>query len=118
MSTNNRMGAVHEQFLVDLFGGRKTRGSGNQWQNPMDGRQSRMKEQFAFAWDGKSTLSDTISVTGKMWTKAVEQADGERPMLGLRYYANERLDVVRDLVVVSAYDMSEVLATLREKEGR
>ena len=49
-----------------------------------------------------------------MWDKAVDQADGERPMLGLRYYANERLDVVRDLVVVSAYDLSEMLTTLRE----
>ena len=114
MSTNHRMGDAHEAFLASLLDGSRSRGSGNQWANPMDGRHNRMTERFAFAWDGKSTLSDTISVTSKMWSKAVEQAGGERPMLGLRWYANERLDVVRDLLVVNAYDFSEMLTELRE----
>ena len=118
MSTNQRMADAHEQFLVDLFGGRRTRGSGNQWTNPMDGRTSRMKEPFGFAWDGKATLGGSIGVSRAMWAKAVEQAEGERPMLGLRYYENERLDVRYDLVVVSAYDMSEVLSSLRGVERR
>lgn len=116
MSLNSKMGDAHEQFLADLFGGRRSRGSGNQWRDPMDGRSGRRHEQsdFAFAWDGKSTLAKSVGVSLAMWDKAVDQADGERPMLGLRYYANERLDVVRDLVVVSAYDLSEMLTSLRE----
>lgn len=110
MSVNKKMGDRHEEFLVELFGGSVSRGSGNQWTNPMDGRRNRMTVPYAFAWDGKSTLGKSIGVTGAMWDKAVDQAGGERPMLGLRWYANERLDVVRDLVVVSAFDMSEILA--------
>ena len=113
MSVNKRMGDAHEAFLVDLLGGRQTRGSGNQWHNPMDGRQNRLTVPYAFAWDGKSTLGKSIGVSLSMWDKAVEQAGGERPMLGLRWYANERLDVVRDLLVVDPYDMSEILAAAR-----
>lgn len=115
MSVNKKMGDKHEAFLAEIFQGSIARGSGNQWANPMDGRRNRMTDEFAFAWDGKSTLAGSISITGPMWEKAKEQAGGERPMLGLRWYANERLDVVRDLVVVSAYDMSEVLARLRSE---
>jgi hypothetical protein len=82
----------------------------------MDGRNNRLTVPYAFAWDGKSTLGRSIGVSLSMWDKAVEQAGGERPMLGLRFYANERLDVLRDLVVVNAYDMSEMLAELRGGE--
>lgn len=109
MSTNKRMGDAHESFLASLFEGIQTRGSGNQWANPIDGRQSRMHKRFAFAWDGKSTLGKSLSIPLAMWNKAREQAGGERPMLGLRWYANEKLDVVRDLVVVDAHDFHEVL---------
>lgn len=106
------MGDRHEAFLQEVLGGRRTRGSGNQWTNQMDGRHNRMVDPFAFAWDGKSTLGLSVPVTRAMWGKAVDQAGGERPMLGLRFYANQRLDVDLDLVVVSAYDMSEMLTIL------
>jgi hypothetical protein len=107
------MSDAHEEFLVGLLGGRQTRGSGNQWTNPMDGRHNRLAVPYAFAWDGKATLSDSITISrSKMWDKAVKQAGGERPMLALRWYDNERLDVGLDLVVVRAYDMSEMLEAL------
>jgi hypothetical protein len=109
VSLNKRMGDKHEEFLVDLFGGRQTRGSGNQWHNPMDGRTSRMTTRYAFAWDGKSTLAQSVSVSRKMWQKAVEQAGGERPMIGVRFYDNEGLDVGLDLVVMSAHDAAELI---------
>lgn len=110
MSLNKRMGDNHEEFLAGLLGGSQTRGSGNQWQNPMDGRTSRKHLGFAFAWDGKSTLGKSIGVTLSMWRKAREQAGGERPMLGLRFYKSEALDVSFDLVVLNAHDFEEVLA--------
>jgi hypothetical protein len=103
------MGDEHEGFLVSLFGGRQAPGSGNQWRNPMDGRTSRKHLRFAFAWDGKSTLSKSVGVTIAMWDKAREQAGGERPMLALRFYANESLEVIRDLVVVDAHVFAELL---------
>lgn len=105
---NKRMGDAHEEFLAELFGGRMSRGSGNQWRNPMDGRHNRFTEPFAFAWDGKSTLGLGVSVTRAMWTKAVEQAEGERPMLGLRFYENGELEVSHDLVVMTAHDAAEL----------
>lgn len=112
VTTTKDMGDAHEAFLQEVLGGRRTRGSGNQWNNQMDGRHNRMTDPFAFAWDGKSTMGLSIGVTRPMWRKAVDQAGGERPMLGLRFYANSRLDVDLDLVVVNVYDMSEMLATL------
>jgi hypothetical protein len=113
-SLNKDMAAKHEAFLASLLEGSQSRGSGNQWTNPMDGRHNRMTERFAFAWDGKSTLSKSVGVTRAMWAKAVLQAGGERPMLGLRFYDNERLDVGLDLLVVNPYDFSEMLTELRE----
>ena len=35
-------------------------------------------------------------------------------MLALRWYANEKLEVKRDLVVISAHDMAEVLEKANE----
>lgn len=109
MSLNGKMGKAHEEFLADLFGGRRTRASGAVWKDQMDGRASRFNVPFAFAWDGKSTRGKSIGVTREMWAKAVEQASGERPMLALRWYTTDRLDVGEDLVVVSAHDFAEML---------
>lgn len=109
MSLRNKMGEAHERFLVGLLGGRKTRASGATWKDQMDGRHGRKSETFAFAWDGKSTLANSIGVSRAMWSKAIEQAAGERPLLGLRFYDTERLDVGEDLVVLSAHDFAEVL---------
>jgi hypothetical protein len=112
VSLNKDMGDTHEVFLADLFGGRQTRGSGNQWRDPMDGHTSRKHQRFAFSWDGKSTLAKSIGVSREMWAKAREQAGGNRPMLGLRFYGNEALEVDKDLVVVDAHDFAEMLAMI------
>lgn len=109
MSLNHRMGDRHENDLVAALGGYKTRGSGAQWRDQMDGRLNRLVHRFAFAWDGKSTLARSISVTRAMWAKAREQASGERPMLALRFYDTEKLDVGLDLVVLSLDDFTELL---------
>jgi len=104
--TTRKMSDKHEEHLVALFGGRMTKGSGNQWHNQMDGRQSSREQYWAFAWDGKSTLGKSVGVTREMWTKAVQQAGVERPMLPLRWYNNERLEVGLDLAVVLADDLA------------
>lgn len=108
-----KMGDRHEEYLAELFGGRMSRGSGNQWREPADGRHEH-HEPYAFAWDGKSTLASSISVTRTMWTKIMEQAGGERPMLGIRFYDTRDLDVGHDLVVLRAEDLSEMRAELLE----
>ena len=105
-----KMSDAHEDWLVDLFGGRKTKGSGNQWHNQMDGRMPSREVTYAFAWDGKSTFGKSVGVSLDMWDKAVEQALPERPMLPLRWYSNERLEVRLDLVVMNAYDAAEIIA--------
>ena len=107
--TTRKMSDAHEDWLVALLGGRKTKGSGNQWHNQMDGRVSSREAAYAFAWDGKSTLGKSVGVSLDMWDKAVEQALPERPMLPLRWYSNERLDVRLDLVVMNAYDAAEMI---------
>jgi hypothetical protein len=107
--TTRKMSDDHEVWLVELFGGRRTKGSGNQWHNQCDGRMASSRFSYAFAWDGKSTLGKSIGVSREMWTKTCAQAVPERPMLPLRFYDNEKLDVGHDLVVLSAYDAAELI---------
>ena len=109
MSINTKMSQVHEAFLVKMLGGRKTKASGSQWQDQMDGRHARREQEFAFAWDGKSTFAKSIGLTRVMWEKAKEQAHGERPLLPLRFYDTSRLDVGLDLVVMDLNDFVELL---------
>lgn len=109
------MARLHEEYLAELFGGRKTRGSGSQWQDPADGRNNRLTEpEFAFAWDGKSTAGLGITIDLKMIAKIREQAGGERPALGLRWYGTEDLQrVTEDWVAITAADFAELLAGAR-----
>lgn len=107
--TTRKMSDAHEDALVAVLGGRKAKGSGNQWHGQMDGRTSHRHVTYAFAWDGKSTLGKSVGVSREMWTKAIQQAAGERPMLPLRFYDNERLDVGLDLVVMSLADASSLI---------
>ncbi len=115
--TTRDMSDAHEIALVETLGGRRTRGSGNQSHNPMDGRLNRYEDDLAFAWDGKSTLGKSIGVTREMWEKAEEQALGERPMLALRWYDTERLHVGLDLVAISLDDFAELLDLAREAQA-
>lgn len=104
-----KMSDAHETYLAALLGGRMTKGSGNQWHNPMDGRHSGMHQYYAFAWDGKATFSKSASVSLSMWDKAREQAAPEMPLIPLRFYANERLEVTLDLVVLKAETFADIL---------
>lgn len=114
MVDTRKMSDLHEKFLAEVFGGRRTRGSGNQWRDQMDGKHNRMIEPFAFAWDGKATLAKSITITLDMIKKAREQSGGDEPMLALRWYANENLDVLEDWVLISPHTLAE----LREENAR
>jgi hypothetical protein len=115
---NREMSDRHEAFLARLFGGKQMKGSGNQQSGQMDGRMDSHRDSFAWAWDGKSTMAGSMVITRRIWQKAVEQSHFEKPMLGLRFYANVRLQdsEALDLVVVSAHDMAELMDRLKELE--
>lgn len=107
---NRKMSDAHEDWLVRLLGGRKTKGSGNQWQNQMDGRHNHYTGgEECFAWDGKATLGKSISITREMIEKAREQAGSEEPMLALRFYRNEELEVDEDWVAIEATTFKDIL---------
>ena len=107
---NRAMSKDHEADITTRLGGRQTRGSGNQWHGPMDGRNDRYCKIFAFAWDCKATRGESIGVGRRMWAKAVNQANGERPCLPIRFYRNDRLtEIDPDLVVLDFNDFEEML---------
>lgn len=111
--TTQEMGERHEVFLAEVNSGTKSRASGSQWKDPADGRNS-SDTPLPFAWDGKSTRGEGISVTRKMLAKIREQAMSERPQVGLRWYGNDALDIVdEDWIAVTAQDWAEVLDLAR-----
>lgn len=114
MSINHKMAQSHESYVAQVLGAGVNRGSGNQWRAQMDGRTSRMHKLFAFAWDCKATLAKSMSISRKMWDKAVEQAQGERPALPLRFYDDESLRTYEDLIVLRFEDFAELLYKANE----
>lgn len=102
----------HEEDLAEWFGGIKSRGSGNQAHAQMDGRHDHRRQAHAFAWDAKSTRGESISVSRKMWDKAIEQSHGETPMIPLRFYDTDHLDVGLDLVAVDVQEFRSMLEDL------
>lgn len=114
----NKMGSKHEEFLAELNGGRKTKSSGNQWNDRNDGQNHPLTDDFPFSWDGKSTLGQGINVTLDMIAKCREHAGLVPPMLGLRWYANESLsDVREDWIAIPAADWQEVLEAARTRQA-
>jgi len=110
MPDKTKMGQLHVVFLAELTKSRVTPGSGNQWADPIDSRGNRLEQVFAWAVEGKSTLGESISFSRPLMDKAREQAGGERPLIGLRFYAHERLDLVDDdWVAITADDFAELL---------
>lgn len=111
--TTRALSDKHETFLADLFDGHRSRGSGNQWNAPMDGRNDGVTSH-ALAWEGKSTQGQSIGVSRQVWDKAVAQAHGLTPVLALRFYgAGHDLPVGTDLVVLDAHDFSALLQDAR-----
>lgn len=109
---NHRMAEAHETDLAEVNGGRKTKGSGSQWTEQADGLNSH-DDPFAYRWDGKATRAKSITVTREMLAKLREQAHGERPQLGLRWYSTDLLDVAEDWIAVTAADWGETLRAAR-----
>lgn len=113
MSLNKRMGDKHERDLAAMLSGYASRGSGNQWHNSMDGRTA-YTVWPALAWDCKSTMGKSIGVSREMWRKAKEQAGGHLPLVPLRFYDNERLDVGLDLAVIDLNDLAMFIEKVRD----
>jgi hypothetical protein len=118
VSLNQKMAAHHEGWACEVMDATRSPASGSQWANPIDGRQNHLLQEFAFAFDCKSTLGQSIGVSRKMWEKARLQAGGERPMVPLRFYENERLEVALDLIVVDADDHLEMAERIRTLTAR
>lgn len=110
-----QMSDRHEVDLVKVLGGRRTKASGSQFNDQMDGRHD--EGAWRFAWDGKSTFGASIGVSREMWSKAVEQSHGARPLLPLRFYADYRLNPALDLVVCDLHDLAELVAQVRGELG-
>lgn len=111
--TTQKMGEKHEERLALAFGGARMPGSGNQWHHQTDVRNAH-DLPFAFAVDGKSTMGKGITITRDMLDKLIEQAAGERPALGLRWYGSGDLDdVAEDGVYIRLPDWEEVLTAAR-----
>jgi hypothetical protein len=111
-----RMGELHELHVAEVLGGRRARGSGNQWDDPGDGRHDHTKDMFAFAWDCKSTTGLSITITDKIIDKITDQAGGERPAIPLRWYGNQALTLVdQDWIAVRLDDFEELLLAARRE---
>jgi hypothetical protein len=111
------MGSKHEQYLAGLFGGAKTRASGSKWFDQGDVRNSH-DEPFAFCVDGKSTLGKSITVTREMIAKIRQEAQGESPAFGLRWYGNTGLDQVdEDWAMLTGDALGSLLADARAWRG-
>lgn len=108
--TTRKMSSRHEEDLVALLGGERTRNSGAVWSDQGDGHQTGLDQYWTFGWDGKSTLGKSIGVTREMLAKLRTQCRGLEPMLPLRWYRDERLTVVdEDWIAVEAETFASVL---------
>jgi hypothetical protein len=103
------MSEKHEEFIAEAFGGRKSRGSGSQWRDPADGRMDRRGDIICFAWDCKSTRHASITIKRVDLDKVTEQAHGDRPMLPLRFYDDDRLRGFEDWALVKVDDLGELI---------
>jgi hypothetical protein len=113
-----RMSNVHEQWLQRLFGGVISPGSGNQFANPGDVKQSHYDNQYAFTFDGKATLAASQSIPLEMWRKIQRQSTNNHPALALRYYLDARLNESVDLIVIDAHIFKELLDVANDRSKR
>lgn len=104
----------HEIYLAELLGGRRTRGSGNQFADQMDGKNNRHTTPHALIWDGKATRGKSVGLSREMWAKAVEQSHGLTTVLALRWYSpGNALRPELDLIAMQADDFAELLSDAR-----
>jgi hypothetical protein len=109
--TTRALSDKHEDDIASLFGGRRTRGSGNQFRDQLDVRMTPGRHTpFAFGFDGKATRGRSLSVSLDGWQKLIDQAHDLRPAMPLRFYAPDNtLTPVRDLVVIELNLFAELL---------
>jgi hypothetical protein len=110
MGLSKDKGDVHEKWLHELFGGKISKGSGNQWTNQCDVRMDQSLE-YGFGIDGKSTSGKSLSITLELWDKVTHQSSPLFPMIALRFYKTDRLrnDEAIDLVTIEAELFAEIL---------
>lgn len=109
--TTRQMSDKHEVDLARILGWRRTKGSGNQFSDPTDGRHD--EGAWRFCGDGKSTFGASRTVSRGDWAKLVGQSHGARPLLPIRFYNDYRLNPALDLVVCDLHDFAELVATVR-----
>jgi hypothetical protein len=110
----NEMGRRHDVYLAEIVGGRKTAGSGSQFHDQGDARVSRATRRFGFCAEGKSTRGKGLTIQVDTYFKLLEQAGGDRPVLGLRWYLNDRLDEHADLIAMLPSDFAEIREAAEE----
>lgn len=105
-----RLADQHEEEVTEWLGGRKTKSSGNQVNDPADGRHAPYDE-LGFAWDCKCAMPDTksISITREMLSKIEHEAHLLKPAIPIRFYATERGAVQHDWIAVRLQDLIELL---------
>lgn len=119
MSVNQRISQDHERDLQERLGGHASRGSGNQWNNPMDGRHDAHSGRFVFAWDCKATRGKSIGISRDLLAKADEQAAEARAIVPLRFYDDDRAKhYSHDKVLLDLRDFEEMLDYISELEAR
>ena len=111
--TTRQMSDAQEEHIAEVFGVRRTRGSGNQFRDQMDDRGHRMDEAVALAFDGKSTLGDSISIKKADLDKADEQAYGEAPVMAYRFYDDWTLKNFQDRYLVTENTLLELVQRSR-----
>lgn len=102
------MSKLHEDEVATHLTTRANPGSGNQWAKTTDGRNDRRKLPFAFAFDCKATMAASTTINLEMLHKLTQQAYGERPLLPIRFYTNDRLTSYEDWVVLTLDDFVEM----------
>jgi hypothetical protein len=113
------MSDKHEDFLAELLGGRKTKGSGSHWRDQMDGKNDQQEQAHALAWDGKATQANSVGVSREMWAKACEQSGGLIPSIAIRFYgAGFRLKPELDLIALEVNDFAAILEDARQAHIR
>lgn len=112
--STTEMARLHEEHAAKMLGGTRHRGSGNQWQAQTDG-DTPHDEPFAFRIECKSTKGQGLAVTLSMIEKAIDQGQGDIPVIPLRWYANDKLtEVAADWMAVKDVDLSEIVSYARQ----
>lgn len=108
--TTRKMSDRHEDDIVAVLGGERTRNSGAVWSDQGDVHQTGLDQHWKFGMDGKSTLGGSISINREMLAKIREQCRGLEPALPLRWYRDDRLTMVdEDWITLELDTFAQIL---------